>query len=120
VEHVPPDAQVLVWGRVLSGMKPGDPPVTGEKKASLMPLAWAHEFTGESGKVSRIFATTAGAAVDLQNEGLRRMLVNACYWGLGMEAQLPDKSDVTLVGDYNPTFFGFGKGKKGLKPSDFK
>jgi hypothetical protein len=120
VNHVPPGAQMLVWGRVLSGMKPGDPPVVGEKSGSLMPLAWAREFTGDSGKVSRIFATTAGAAVDLQNEGLRRLLVNACYWALGMEAELPEKADVTYVGDYNPSFFGFGTGKKGVKPADLK
>ena len=30
VTPLPPDAQVLVWGQVLAGMDPGDPPVEGE------------------------------------------------------------------------------------------
>jgi hypothetical protein len=120
VTHLPPDAQVLVWGRVLSGMNPDDPPVAGEKNHPLMPLAWVRDYTGDSGKVSKIFATTAGAAVDLQNEGLRRLLVNACYWTLGMEAQAPAKADVDYLGDYNPSFFGFGKSKHGVKPDDLK
>jgi hypothetical protein len=120
VNHVPPDAQVLVWGRVLSGMKPEDPPAEGEKTHSLMPLAWVHGYPTESGKIQRVFATTAGAAVDLENEGLRRLLVNACYWGLGMESNAPAKADVDFVGEYNPSFFGFGKSKHGVKPQDLK
>jgi hypothetical protein len=61
-----------------------------------------------------------GAAPDLENEGLRRLLVNACYWCLGMEDQIPARAKVDIVGDYKPTFFGFGKFKKGVKPSDHK
>jgi hypothetical protein len=120
VSHLPPDAQVLVWGQVLAGMTPNDPAVAGPKNDPLMPLVWLREYKGESGKTSKIVATTAGAAVDLENEGLRRLLVNACYWTLGMEDKAPAKADVAYVGAYNPSFFGFGKGKKGLKPADFK
>ena len=49
-----------------------------------------------------------GASQDLLSEGTRRMLVNACYWAVGMEGKIPDKSDVTIVGDYTPLPFGFG------------
>ena len=120
VTHLTADTQVLVWGQVLAGMKPDDPPVTGPKNNPLMPLIWVREYKGDEGKVSKIVATTAGAAVDLQNEGLRRLLVNACYWTVGLEDKMPASADVAYVGEYKPSFFGFGKGKKGVKPSDLK
>jgi hypothetical protein len=85
----------------------------------MMPLAWTKTFTGSSGKTTRIFCTTMGAAVDLESEGLRRLLVNACYWCLGMEDRIPDKSNVEYVGEFDPSFYGFGAFKKGMKPSDY-
>jgi len=118
VKHRPPDDQVLVWGQVLTGMKPDDPPVAGPKNNPPMPVVWLREYKGDAGKTSKIVTTTAGAAVDLQNEGLRRLLVNACYWTLGLTDQMPAKADVAYVDAYTPSFFGFGKGKKGVKPSD--
>jgi hypothetical protein len=47
------------------------------------------------------------------------MLINASYWGLGMEAQIAEKSNAETVGDYTPIMFGFDKFKRGMKPSDF-
>jgi hypothetical protein len=120
VEHLQLDAQVLVWGQVLSGMNPNDPPVTGPKNDPLMPLVWVRDYKGDAGKTSKIVATTAGAAVDLENEALRRLLVNACYWAVGLEDKIPTRVDVSFVDGYNPSFFGFGKAKKGVKPADFK
>ena len=35
------------------------------------------------------------------------MLVNACDWAVGIEDKIPEKSDVTIVGDYTPLPFGF-------------
>ena len=49
-----------------------------------------------------------------------RLLVNACYWCLGMEDQIPAKSDVELVGKYEPNDIGMKGYKPGLKPSDHK
>jgi len=118
VKRLPSDAQILVYGEVLSGMNPTDPPVAGPKNKPLTPIVWIREYHGESGKTSKIVTTTAGAAVDLENEGLRRILVNAAYWTLGMDDKIPEKSDVNYVGSYTPSFFGFGKGKKGVKPGD--
>jgi len=86
----------------------------------MMPLVWTRKYVGETGEASTIVTTTMGAAVDLENEGLRRLLVNACYWTLGLEKQLPPKADVTYVGEYKPSWFGYGKFKKGLKPSDLE
>ena len=55
-----------------------------------------------------------GASTDLENEGLRRLVVNAVYWGIGME--VPAKADVALVGDYKPTMYGFDGFVKGRRP----
>jgi hypothetical protein len=46
--------------------------------------------------------------------------VNACYWGTGLEQQIPERNNVQLVGQYNPTMFGFGKYQRGLSPSTFE
>jgi len=118
VSHLPKDAQVLVWGQVLTGMKPTDPPVEGAKNQPMMPVAWLRDYTGESGKTSKVFTTTMGAAVDLENEGLRRLLVNAAYWAVGLEQKTPPKANVDYVGEYKPGWFGFGKFKPGLRPAD--
>jgi hypothetical protein len=120
VIHLPKDASVLVWGQVLSGMKPTDPPVDDAKNNPMMPVVWLRPYLGAGGKTSRIVTTTMGAAVDLENEGLRRLLVNACYWAVGLEAKIPLKANVDYVGDYKPNWFGFGTCKKGLKPADFE
>jgi len=116
--HLPADAKVLVLGQVLAGMNPSDKPVEGPKNNPMMPLIWVRNYTGETGKTSRIIGSTIGAASDLESEGLRRLLVNACYWGLGLQGKIPAKSNVDYVGEFKPTFFGFNKGKKGIKPAD--
>jgi type 1 glutamine amidotransferase len=110
---LPGDSQVLVLGQVLSGMHPTDPPVEGPQNSPMMPVAWTKTYKG-----ARIFTTTMGAAEDLVNQALRRMLVNACYWTLGMD--VPTRADVALVGEYRPTHFGFGAYVKGRKPADFQ
>ena len=116
--HLPKEASILVHGQVLKGMNPADPPVEGPKNNPMMPLIWTRTYTGETGKASRVIGTTIGAAPDLESEGLRRLLVNACYWGLGLDDKIPAKGNVDYVGEFKPTFFGFGKFKRGVKPSD--
>jgi len=110
------DSQPLIQGIVLTGMKPDDLPHA--EKTVKHPIAWIKTYTGESGKASRIFTTTMGSSQDLLSEGLRRLLVNAAYWGVGMEDQIPARSNVVIVGDYKPTPFGFSKHTRGLKPAD--
>jgi hypothetical protein len=84
----------------------------------MMPVAWVRTYTGTSGKTARIFTTTMGASQDLEREGIRRLIVNACYWALGMEEKIQPNAKVDLVGDYKPTPFKFGGFMKGVKPSD--
>ena len=115
---LPGDSKPLVYGEVLEGMHPTDKAVSGKPNDPMMPVAWIKTYTSPSGKVARVFTTTMGASQDLVSEGLRRLLVNASYWALGMEAQIAHKSNVELVGEYKPTPFGFGSHTKGLKPAD--
>jgi hypothetical protein len=107
------DSRPVLLGRVLSGMEPTDPPAPGRE---LVPVAWIKTYTGASGKPARVFATTMGHAGDLASEGFRRLLVNACFWCLGMEDAIPARANVNLMGTYEPTPIGVGKHRKGLTP----
>lgn len=114
----PSDVKVLVRGQVLSGMNPTDPPVEGKKNDPMQAVVWTRLYKNEAGKTNKILCTTMGAATDLLNEGLRRLLVNAVYSGVGLD--VPAKADVNLVGDYQPTMYGFDGYVKGLKPADLE
>jgi len=114
--HLPPEAKVLVYGQVLEGMKPTDKPVQGKKNDPMMPMIWTRDYKAESGKTCRTLTSTIGAASDLESEGLRRLFVNASFWLTDLP--VPPKANVDYVGEFKPTFFGFNKGKKGVKPAD--
>ena len=120
VAHLPADTQVLVRGQVLVGMKPTDPPLEGPKNNPMMPLVWVREYTGESGKTSKIVATTMGAATDFENADLRRLLANACYWTVGLTDKIPAVANVDCVGEFKPSAFGFGKFTPGVKPANLQ
>ena len=111
------DANVLLLGAVLAGMSPDDPPASGPKNDPMVPIAWTRSYTGAGGKAARVFTTTMGSSTDFESEGLRRLLVNAVYWGLGMEDRIPEQSDARVVGEYEPTDFGFGSHAAGVMPS---
>jgi hypothetical protein len=114
----PADAQVLIRGQVLTGMKRTDPPVEGPKNNPMQPVVWVRHYQNEAGKTNRILTTTLGAATDLQDDGLRRLLVNAAYWATGLEKQIKPNADVSVVGDFKPTMYGFNGFVKGIKPAD--
>ncbi len=107
------DSKPLVMGQVLAGMAPTSP-ANPDKK--LTPVAWVKTYTGESGKTARVFTTTMGHAGDFKNEGFRRMMVNACYWAMGMEKRIDATRGVGLPAGYDPNPIGGGKQKKGIKP----
>ena len=93
--------------------------MAGKQNDPMLPVAWVKTYTGKQGGTGRVFTTTMGASQDLQSEGLRRLLVNACYWAVGMEDKIPAKSNAELVGEYKPRPFGFGGFQKGMRPADF-
>ena len=112
--NLPADAEILVRGQVLKGMKQEDAPVEGKKNMPMQPVVWVRNHKNESGTTNKVIVTTMGAATDLQNEGLRRVLVNAAYWTLGIS--VPDKADVRYVGEFKPSMYGFDGFRKGVKP----
>ncbi len=109
----PEDCKSLVLGQPLINLEKDAPPNT-EKEP--LPVAWTKTWTGNKGLESRIFHFTMGSARDLENDGVRRITVNAVYWGLGMgEAIKPDRS-IAIIGDYKPLKAGFNYEKLGVKP----
>jgi hypothetical protein len=46
------------------------------------------------------------------------MLVNACYWALRMEEKISEKSNVDIVGTFDPRPFRTNGFVPGLKPAD--
>lgn len=118
IRDLPKDAVVLLLGQVVAGMKPTDPPLPGPKNDPMMPIAWIRFYPSASGKIARVFCTTMGSAEDFACEDLRRLVVNAAYWCLEMEDQIPERAVVDYVTPYQPTPFGFGAFRRGVKPQD--
>lgn len=127
--YPPADSTILIRGQVLKAMDPKGPPAAREKtRASdkqkqdintpMMPVAWTREVKNEAGKTNKILTTTMGAATDLKDENLRRLVVNGVFWGAGIA--VPPKADVTLVGDYQPSNYSFNGNKKGTKAADYE
>ena len=117
VTKLPPDATVYLYGQVLTGMNPTDPP---NLKKSIMPMVWTREIQKEAGKLSKVVMSTIGAAQDMENEDVRRIYVNCVYWALGLESAIPQRADVRYVGgDWKASRFGGATYKKGLLPKDF-
>ncbi|HID23943.1 MAG TPA: hypothetical protein EYP14_16300 [Planctomycetaceae bacterium] len=128
---LPGDSKPIILGQVLAGMNPDDPPAppaknrkTGrivDKNDPMMPVAWTKTYQVPGGRRGRVFTTTMGAAVDLKSAGLRRLIVNAVYWCLGLEDQIPPGGcQADLVGAFEPTFYGYNKFRPGRKPSDLE
>ncbi len=116
ITNLPPDSLTLLEGAVLSGMTPDSPPARDTRNAPRMPIAWCRERPMPDGSTQRVVCSTIGAAVDLQCEDLRRLLVNAVSWCTGLE--VPAHAEAEPVGSYEPTMFGFGEFRKGVWPED--
>ncbi len=117
---LPGDSTPLVFGQVLEGMEPTDPPVSGNQNDPMMPIAWVRSYEGTDGSKGRAFVTTMGASQDLLSEGVRRLLVNGCYWAVGLEDRIPSESNVDLVGTYEPTPFKTNGFRPGVRPADLQ
>ncbi|HYE19820.1 MAG TPA: hypothetical protein VEA69_15325 [Tepidisphaeraceae bacterium] len=91
---------------------------TVNKNDPMMPVAWVKSYQLPDGKAGKAFTTTMGSSTDLANEPFRRLLVNATYSLLDLK--VPEKADVTVVGEYKPSAYRGGGYKKGVKPADLK
>ncbi len=118
VSPLPQGTRVLLEGSVQEGMQPTSPAVVGAVNQPRMPLVWIQERQSESKQPQRVLCSTIGAATDFACEDLRRLLVNAVYWGCGLEDQIPERAQVAPVVPYQPSAFGFGTYRRGVKPAD--
>jgi len=109
-------SEVLAMAQPLKGMQPDSP---ADENMKPVPGAWTRSYKGGSGKQGRVFTSTYGASNDIDSEGFRRLLINACFWAAGLEDKIRADNDVSFVGPYNATWArGKGQRKNGLKPED--
>ena len=113
-----PTCRPLLLGQVLSGLKPEDAPVPGAVNDPMMPVAWTNSYRAPNGKAARVFTTTMGAADDLLNEQLRRLLVNASLWAVGRENKIKAQLNIDMVGPYHPHSYLSETYTRNVKPSD--
>jgi len=110
---LPANCTALVWGQPLMGRSPDDAP---NPKLEPLPVAWFKNWQTSTGKSARVFQTTMGSGTDLECAGLRRLIINAVYWGIGMESQITQTSSVDIVGTYKPLKSGFNYKEIGVFP----
>lgn len=137
---LPGDAEPIIHGLVMNrkgeydeadiffGMKSTDDEVAkvnNEGKTVndvTMPIAWTKSYQLPGGQKGKAFTSTVGSSSDMLIEGTRRLLINGVFWALGED--VPEKADVSLVGDFEPTKFEFRDDayweEKQLKVSDFE
>ena len=135
----PEDCTALLLGQPLVDLKPDSP---ANKKKEPLPIAWIKTWNpskfqpkssveqkgAETNKKrnqqakkkpeigSRIFHFTMGSARDFESEGVRRITVNAVYWGLGMEKWIESDLPIHLPANYKPRKSGFNYEKLGVQP----
>lgn len=120
---LPGDSRPIIMGQVIDrdgdydendkffGMKPTDTKLATKNNVDLvvndelMPIAWTKSYQIPGGEKGKAFTSTIGAATDLLNEGVRRLLVNGVYWAL--DTPVPEAANVDLVGPYDPSPYGF-------------
>jgi len=116
---LPEGCQPIVLGQVTATLEPDSGPTkklrgTVEKNEPMMPVSWT--WQRPVGAKGRVFTSTVGGDLrgtsDWASEGMRRMFVNACYWTMGIEAQIPNKPSVDL-----PFTLKDNPYKRGVKPA---
>ncbi|MEM6469794.1 MAG: hypothetical protein AAF802_09605 [Planctomycetota bacterium] len=122
VTHLTGDDKILMRGAVTESLDPASKIIEGDINEPMQPFAWLHPYDSPKGTTGLSFCTTSGASVDLLNEGLRRMVVNAVFFLL--EQPVPEEADVSFVDDYKPSFYGFIREKGyfkelNLQPSEY-
>lgn len=112
-----PNSVILANNQVLVSMEVGADPLPNKPP---QPAAWVRTYKSQSGQEGRVFCSTQGASEDILSEGVRRMIVNATLWCMGMEKDIKADADVSFVGPYNPTTFNFKPSITDAKPGDIE
>ncbi|MEZ7957416.1 MAG: ThuA domain-containing protein [Rubritalea sp.] len=112
-DSLPADCTALVFGQPLIGREKGG--ASNPKKVPL-PVVWFKDWKTSDGKTARVVQSTMGSGKDLESPGLRRLIINAAYWSMGMEKQISPTSSVDYTGEYQPLVSGFQYEKLGVIP----
>ena len=110
---LPADCVPLLLGQPTQSLDPNAGPNT-EKKP--LPIGWTKVWEGNQGHESKIFHFTMGSAEDFANEGVRRVVTNAVYWGVGISEAIDSSRSVEPVDPYIPLPSGFNYEKLGVAP----
>ncbi|MSU33859.1 MAG: hypothetical protein EXS36_01890 [Pedosphaera sp.] len=110
---LPAGCTALVWGQPLMGRNHDD---ASNPKLEPLPVAWFKHWQTREGKSARVFQSTMGSGDDLESAGLRRLIINAAYWGIGMESTITPTRSVDIVGTYKPLESGFNYNELGVVP----
>ena len=110
---LPADCTALVWGQPLMGRNHDDAP---NPKLEPLPVVWFKKWQTSEGKSARVFQSTMGSGTDLESAGLRRLIINAAYWGMEMESAITATRSVDIVGTYKPLESGFNYAELGVVP----
>jgi hypothetical protein len=109
----PTDGDVLTMAQPLNGMTPDSSP---DETKPPMPSEWTRTYTTPSGKVARVFTTLYGTPEDLTNDGYRRLVMNGCFWAIGLEDAITPELEIAFVGPFEPNTFSNGGYARGIRP----
>ena len=113
----PVDGEILTMAQPLNGMTPDS---VADSTKPPMPSEWTRTYKSASGKISRVFTTLYGTPEDILNDGYRRMVVNGCYWALGIEASIKPDANIAFVGPFQPNTFAGEAFARGIKPAMYE
>jgi hypothetical protein len=110
---LPQGCTALVYGQPLIGREQG-----GESNPDKVPLpvVWIKNWKTTTGKSARVLHSTMGSARDLENPGLRRLIINGVYWGIALEDKISPERSVDYTGEYQPQPSGFAYEELGVVP----
>ena len=109
----PTDGEILTLAQPLNGMAP-DSPADATKPPQ--PSEWTRSYKTAAGKTARVFTTLYGTSEDITNDGYRRMIMNSCFWALGLEDAIKADLNIAFVGPFKPNTFNGGGYARGIKP----
>lgn len=112
-----PGSTILATNQVLQSMEAGAPPVADKEP---QPAAWVREYQYEGGPKGRVFCSTQGASEDILSDGVRRLIINATLWCMGMEKEISADADISFVGPYNPSTFSFKPSITDARPGEIE
>ncbi|MCA9194664.1 MAG: ThuA domain-containing protein [Planctomycetales bacterium] len=112
----PTDGEILTMAQPLNGMLQDSP---ADESKPPMPSEWTRLYKSNSGKEGRVFTSLYGTPEDLLNDGYRRMLVNGCFWALGLEDSIKSDANIAFVGPFEPNTFGNGGHARGIRPEAY-